>query len=248
MIEARQSGAIGWITLNNPARHNALDRDALMALQAAVTQASENLDLRVLVLTGTGKSFCAGAALGDVAENDWTDNPLIPLCAAIEECRVPVICALNGGVYGGGVDIALACDFRIGVQGMRMFVPPAKLGIHYPAEGLARAVRIVGLQIARRVFLRAEVFEGKALVAAGFLDEYVVAAELTSATQAFADDLAGLAPLAVQGMKRTFHELATGVMDPQNVTERIRACYASDDHREGLAAQREKRAPVFHGK
>ncbi len=89
-----------------------------------------------IVLTGTGRSFCAGAALGDVAGSDWSDNPLTRLCDTLEAFPCPTIAALNGGVYGGGVEVALACDFRVGVIGMKAFVPPARLGIHYEPAGI----------------------------------------------------------------------------------------------------------------
>ena len=93
----------------------------------------------------------------------------------MESFPAPTICALNGGVYGGGVDLAMACDFRIGVQGMKMFVPPARLGIHYDPAGIARVVQRLGAQMARRVFLLAENFDDQALLDCGFLD-YLVGA------------------------------------------------------------------------
>jgi enoyl-CoA hydratase/carnithine racemase len=92
--------------------------------------------LCALVLTGRGRSFCAGAALGEIAGADWTDNPLTRVCDALEAFPAPTVAGLNGGVYGGGVELALACDFRVGVQGMRVFVPPARLGIHYEPAGI----------------------------------------------------------------------------------------------------------------
>ena len=123
-------------------------------------------DLRALVLTGRGRSFCAGAALGDVGGADWTDNPLTRLCDALEAFPLPTVAGLNGGVYGGGVELALACDFRVGVTGMRAFVPPARLGIHYEPAGIARAIDRLGSQAARRLFLLAETFDAEALHAA----------------------------------------------------------------------------------
>ncbi len=247
MIRAATEGAVGRITLERPEKHNALDQAAMREM-VSVLEEWRTRDLRALVLTGTGRSFCAGAALGDVAGGDWGDNPLTALCDALEEFPAPVVCALNGGVYGGGAELALACDFRIGVTGMKMFVPPAKLGIHYDPAGIGRAVQRLGAQMARRVFLLAETFDADALLAAGFLDYLVEPEALEGKTAELVEAVSGLAPMAVQGMKRTILEISRGTLDRAAAQERIAACFASDDHAEGLAAMREKRAPKFTGR
>lgn len=247
MIETAIDGAVARITLNRPETHNALDRAAMDALTGVLADWAPNDELRVLVLTGRGRSFCAGAALGEVG-GDWSDNPLTRLCDALEAFPVPTIAALNGGVYGGGVEIALACDFRVGVTGMRAFVPPARLGIHYEPAGIARAIDRLGSQMARRMFLLGESFEAEALLAAGFLDHLVAPDALEAKAAELAGTVAGLAPLAVRGMKRTIFELGRGTLDAAAARERIIACFASDDHAEGLAAQRERREPRFLGR
>ena len=199
------------------------------------------------MLTGRGRSFCAGAALGDVAAADWTDNPLTAACDALEAFPVPTVAALNGGVYGGGVELALACDFRVGVTGMRAFAPPARLGIHYDPAGLKRALDRLGPQTTRRMFLLAETFDAEALLAARFLDHLVAPEALDAKVAELTDALVGLAPLAVRGMKRTILELSRGTLDAAAARARVAACFASADHAEGLAAQRERRAPRFTG-
>ena len=219
-----------------------------MAQIVSVLDEWEAMDIRAVILTGTGKSFCAGALLAEVAGEDWGENPLTALCDRVEAFKAPTICALNGGVYGGGVELALACDFRIGVKGMKMFVPPARLGIHYEPAGIRRAMDRLGAQMARRVFLLAERFGDEALLDAGFLDELVEPDALESAAQEMAEELAGMAPLAVQGMKRSIVELSQGTLDEAAAKERIATCFASEDHHEGLAAQAEKRKPAFKGR
>ncbi|MCB1376626.1 MAG: enoyl-CoA hydratase/isomerase family protein, partial [Rhodobacteraceae bacterium] len=175
-------------------------------------------------------------------------NPLTRLCDAIEEFPVPVLAGLNGGVYGGGVEVALACDFRVGVEGMRAFVPPARLGIHYEPAGIARALDRLGAQATRRMFLLAETFEAEALRAMGFLDHLVAPEALDARLAEMTGVLTGLAPLAVRGMKRTIVELSRGSLDAEAARSRIAACFASTDHAEGLAAQRDRRPPVFTGR
>ncbi len=246
MIRAALEGQIGRITLARPEAHNALTKAAMGEMQATLESWAES-DIRAVILTGEGRSFCAGASLDELGDGDWDENPLTPLCTAVEGFKAPVIAALNGGVFGGGVDLALACDFRIGVQGMKMFVPPAKLGIHYEPEGMARAVQRLGAQMARRVFLLAEKFEADALLAHGFLDELVAPDTLETRANEMAQSVSALAPMAVQGMKQSILEISQNRLDLPAAKARVRACFASDDHAEGLAARREKRPPKFIG-
>ena len=244
MIAVSRDGAAVTIALDAPERHNALDRAGIDAFHAALD--ALDADVRALVVTGRGKSFCAGAALGEVG-GDWTENPLSALSDRLEALSLPTVAALNGGVYGGGLDLALACDFRIGVEGMRAFAPPAELGIHYPPEGLARSERLLGLQMTRRIFLAAERFDDAALLKAGFVDALVAPDALADAAAERARHLAGLAPLAVQGMKRSLWEAVHGAA-PGAAAARIAACFASTDHAEAKAARAERRTPVFRGK
>lgn len=247
MILSKIRGPIGRIVLNRPEAHNALDQAAMRELGGLLADWAGR-DLRALVLTGRGRSFCAGASLGDVAGQDWSENPLTAACDALEAFPAPTIAALNGGVYGGGVEIALACDFRVGVTGMRAFAPPARLGIHYEPAGIRRAIERLGAQAARRIFLLAETFDAEALLAMGFLDHLVAPEDLAARADRLAEAAAGLAPLAVRGMKRTILELSRGALDAEAARARVRACFASADHAEGLAARKEKRAPRFEGR
>src|SRR3546814_5325722 len=102
--------------------------DLLEALDAALLRIAALPSIRVLILQAVGKSFCSGVDLGAVASHDWRDSPLERVADRLESLPFPTLCVLQGGVYGGGTDLALACDFRLGVTGIRTFVPPAKLG------------------------------------------------------------------------------------------------------------------------
>lgn len=249
MIEATLDGPVGRIILNRPEAHNALDVSSIEALGRVLDEWRGRDDLRAVILTGRGRSFCAGASLGDVAGGGFGGaNPLTALCTALEAFPVPVVAGLNGGVYGGGVELALACDFRVGAEGMRAFIPPARLGLHYEPAGIARAVDRLGSQMARRLFLRAETFGADALLAAGFVDELAPMEQVETRATEIAREIAALAPLAIRGMKRTIREIVAGAVDEAAARERIAACFASEDHTEGLAAQKEKRPPRFTGR
>ncbi len=131
---------------------------------------------------------------------------------------------------------------------MKAVAPPARLGIHYEPAGIRRAIDRLGPQMARRLFLLAESFDAEALLAAGFLDHLVTPDALEGKLAELTATIAGLAPLAVRGMKRTILELSADRLDADAARARIAACFASADHAEGLAAQAGRRAPVFAGR
>ena len=160
---------------------------------------------------------------------------------------VPTVCALNGDVFGGATDLALACDFRIGVTGMRLAVPAAMLGVHYYLSGLRRFVERLGPDTAKRIFLAGEELGGEELMAVGYLDRLVAPEHLDGAVEALAARLAAAAPLAVRGMKRAINGIARGTLDRAAAEQAILACFESADAAEGAAAFGAKRRPRFDG-
>ena len=138
-------GHVARIVLDRPERHNALGAADLAAFRAHLATVEADPSIRVLVLTGSGAdTFCSGASLDQIASGEMSGRIFETLTEDLAASRVPTICALNGSVYGGGTEIALCCDFRIGVHGTRMAVPAARLGICYPASGLGRFVDAIG--------------------------------------------------------------------------------------------------------
>lgn len=241
-------GPKATITLERPDKHNMLEVADLAALTAFLDRIDGEAGLRVLVVTGAGgKAFSSGFAHGDVAATDWRDNPIERAITRLEDVRVPTICALNGGVYGAAADLALACDFRIGVRGMRLLLPAARLGVIYNARGLERFVARLGPGPARRLLLACEEMDAEELLRIGFLDDLVGRDELAGRTDRLSRDLAGLAPRAVQGMKRALTQISRGALDETWLAAEILACFDSDDLTEGLAAFADKRPPRFTG-
>lgn len=240
--------AVLTVTLTKPKQHNVLNPEEMAELIEFLSGAALNSDLRVMVLTGEGKSFCAGANLGGLGEYNFSDNPLENLSNAIEDFPVPVICRLNGGVYGGGTDLALACDFRIGSSTLKCFIPPAKIGIHYHHTGMERAVSRLGLGPSKRLFLALETMEGDELKAIGFIDYLVEADDLDVRVASLIETLKGLAPLSLSGMKSTFNHIARGTLEAGTAREAQTRCLQSEDFVEGRAALAEKRPPEFKGR
>lgn len=235
------------LTLNKPEQHNVLNPKEMVEVTTFLKAQSEDTSLRLGILTGFGKSFSAGADLGELKEYDFDDNPLENLSNQIEAMPFPMICKLNGGVYGGGTDIALACDFRIGMPAMKCFIPPAKIGIHYHASGMARAVTRIGLGPTKRLFLAMERMDGQELKNIGFLDYLVTAHDLDEKTNELAESMLVLAPLSLSGMKATFNDIATASYDVALAKAAQIRCLKSEDFKEGQAALAEKRPAIFIG-
>jgi enoyl-CoA hydratase len=240
------------IRLNRPREHNRLEPPDLAALVKIFDQLDADPTVRALILTGTGKSFSSGFHIGALAERKErpsNDDPdaFAKMVDRLEALRVPTIAALNGGVYGGSTDLALACDFRIGVPGARMFMPAARLGIVYYPSGLDRYVTRLGLAAAKRLFLTAEPLETDDLLKIGYLDEVVPADQLMSRAEALAATITANAPLAVAATKKALNQIAARRLDLEELKAARKSCAASADHREGLKAWAEKRKPAFRG-
>lgn len=240
---------VARIVLDAPERHNALTADDVASVRDHLERVDSEADVRVLVLTGAGpRTFCSGASLPQMESGEMTPELFETLTSTLAALRAPAICALNGSVYGGGAELALCCDFRIGVRGSRLAVPAARLGVCYPAGGLSRYVARLGLGAAQRILLAGEELEAEEMLRIGFLTELVDPRELGAATDRLAERLAAHAPLAVQAMKRILGDVAGGTPDATLAAELVRRCEASSDMREGLLARREGREPRFEGR
>jgi len=251
-------GPRATITLTNPAVHNRLAPADIKAFIAHLDTIETATDVRLLVVTGAGeKTFCAGFDLGSLKPGAASGNEdggdgrrygFEVLCDRLEASRVPTIGALNGSVYGGGTDLALACDFRIGIRGMRAFLPAGRLGLHYYPSGLRRFTERLGPGVAKRFLLLAEEFDDAELHRIGYLDWLVDRSAFAAKVDGLAATIGGLAPLSLSGMKASINDVACAVFDEDIIRQRIRTCAMSDDLVEGIAAVNDKRKPVFRGR
>jgi enoyl-CoA hydratase/carnithine racemase len=244
------TGERATIRLHRPRHRNRIEPGDIIRLLEHFDTVDANRDLRVLVVAASGPVFSAGFHLGALAEagEEAAKAPGFDvLVDRFEALRVPTICRLQGSVYGGATDWALAADFRVGVTGMEMLMPAARLGVHYYPSGLRRYVSRLGMNAAKRLFLTAEKLGAEELLRIGYLTHLVAPEALDATVDALAARLAAMAPLAVQGMKRALNEIGHGALDVAACEERARICRDSADLQEGLAAFREKRDPVFRG-
>jgi enoyl-CoA hydratase/carnithine racemase len=244
-----KEGYVARLVLNNRAKHNALGEQELVALQGHLMDINQDANLRVLVVTSHGdETFCAGADLGQLQSGLISPELFQDTTNLLAGLRVPTICAINGNLFGGGVELALACDFRIGLVGTRMQVPAAKIGLCYPLSGINRFVERMGVNIAKRMLVAAEVFEAAEMLHIGFLHHLVEPGQLEHQTQELVDSITALAPLAVQAMKEILQQAAGGQMNQKRAMMLAHACAVSEDLQEGFIALKEKRSPRFHGR
>ena len=214
-------GARATIRLNRPKHLNRLQPDDLDALMKLFDRIEADPAIRVLVLTGTGRAFSAGYDLNSVAERatstveqNSAGSAFEVVVNRLEDLGVPTICRLNGGVYGGSTDLALACDFRIGIDSCEMFMPAARLGLHYYKSGIRRYVTRLGVNNAKKLFLTAQKIDAAEMLRIGYLTAMVSRLEeLDEEVDKLATILAGNAPVAMRGMKRTINEFARGKLD-----------------------------------
>ena len=246
------NGARATIRLNRPKHLNRLQPDDLDALLTLFDRIEADPAIRVLVLTGTGRAFSAGYDLGSIAERaagppeqQSAGSTFEVVVNRLEDLGIPTICRLNGGVYGGSTDLALACDFRIGVDSGEMFMPAARLGLHYYKSGIVRYVSRLGVDNAKKLFLTAQKIDAPEMLRIGYLTAMVPAATLDQEVDKLAGVLAGNAPVAMRGMKRAINEFARGRLDEEAADRRARDSMRGAEIKEGIKAFAEKRSPKF---
>lgn len=244
--ELHVDGSVATITLRRPAQANRLGADDLEQLAGHIATVNARDEVLVLQLRGTGKYFCSGydiASLGGGRKVDFAG-----VVDALETARPVTIAVLHGGVYGGATDLALACDFRVGAEGIDMFMPAARLGLHYYRSGLERYVARLGLDNAKLLFLTAQKLDAAAMRRVGYLTHLVPAAQLEAEVAQLAQACGSMAPLPLVGMKKHLNRIARGTLDADDLQADVQRAYLSQDLREGQAAWAEKRPPRFTGR
>jgi enoyl-CoA hydratase len=247
--ELRIEGAVATLTLRRPGVANRLDLADIDTMLAQLAQVNAQGEVRVLRLCGQGKHFCSGFNIGQIgAEAQDPGSRFEALTNAVEAARPVTLAVLQGGIYGGALDLALACDFRLGTPACEAMVPAARLGLHYYRSGMERMVTRLGLNAAKRVLLAAETFDAAELLRMQFLDSIHPAPTLWAQADALSQRLAHMAPLALLPMKKNLNHMARGSLDVAALNRDIAATLGSADLREGGQAWAQRRAPVFTGR
>lgn len=237
---------LATISLQRPDKANRLTPQDLEALAGHIEQVNRDERVLVLQLVASGKTFCAGYDINQIggARNVGFEE----IADALETARPVTLALLQGGVYGGATDLALACDFRVGASHIEMFMPAARLGLHYYPTGMQRYVSRLGLNAAKRLFLTAERLDAQEMKAIGFLTHLTAPEDLAEAGRKLSTTITSMAPLALLGMKRYLNQIAQGrAHELEEVRATIRQVLQSADLKEGQRAWQEKRAPRFQG-
>jgi enoyl-CoA hydratase/carnithine racemase len=249
------------LTISNPAKRNALDHAILDGIAKAVRAADAERDgVRCLLLTGAGGMFSSGYDIGDLRDDVFADeaeklvaHPFSSALEALDATDLPTVAALPGHTIGGGLELALACDLRLARDGIKLGMPPAKLGLVYSHTGMRRFLDAIGEPRTRQLFLLGRDIDARTAREWGLVHAIAGEQDLEGEALDWAAEMAANAPLSVRGNKRVLRALlaAEGVLDPDAEAELIalrRACFASEDLKEGVRSFGEKRPARWQGR
>ncbi len=245
---------VARLTIANPERRGALDHELLDAL----ADSARTLDARCLVITGSGSMFSAGYDLGNLEGQQFEEaaerlvaHPFHDAIEALEAYEYPVVAQLNGHAIGGGLELALTCDIRLAARGIKLGMPPAKLGLIYSHTGLQKFLELCGPANTAELFHVGRNVDADRGERMGLVNQVVEAEDLESRTLELAGEIAANAPLSLAGNKkamRALRALRLGDELERELVELRESCFRSEDFREGVRAFAEKRKPAWRGR
>ncbi len=257
LVQTALEGPVGTIVLNNASKRNALSRQLVDSVCKSLDQFSE-AKVRVVVLRAPPGAtvWSAGHDVSELPQGrrdplGW-DDPLRYLVRALEEYPAPIIAMIEGTVWGGACEVALACDIIIATPAVTLAVTPARLGVPYNVSGMLTLLNACSLRIVKELVFTAKPVSAERALALGIINHVASAEEIAPFTYSLAGEIAENAPLAISVMKEQLRMLAGAhPMSPRRF-ERVqglrRIVYDSKDYAEGIRAFREKRKPKFVGR
>jgi enoyl-CoA hydratase/carnithine racemase len=258
LIERKEN--ISTLTINRPDKRNSLTPEILLNIHKELGEYAKGDDVRAVIIRGIGDvAFSSGYDIRAIPTRDTPElernagnkNYLEMAQDSIVNFPYPVIAMLNGYAFGGGCELAISCDIRIGADDIRMGMPPAKLGLIYSVNGLMRFIRVVGWGRTKEIFFTGRYYDAERVKEFGMVDYLLPRSELQHFTYELANEIAGNSPLSLKGTKRILNMIAKQSLNEQDQKEAnklIGESFASDDLKEGQMAFLQKRQAVFKGK
>jgi enoyl-CoA hydratase/carnithine racemase len=254
-IQVEKREGIGYLRLNRPAVRNAINQKMIDEILDALGYIDREDNIRVLIVTGVGKAFLAGADIAELKKMTpmallrWNDG-IVRINAGLEKLRQPVIAAINGPAIGGGLELAISCTFRIIVESAKLGLPEVKLGIIPGTGGTQRLPRLIGKGRAAEMLFTGEFIDAQKAHQIGLVNEVVKDGEAVQAAEALAARIMVNAPIAIE-MTKDAMEIGKDLPLEQAVQysqKNCVICFSTDDMHEGMSAFLEKRKANFTGK
>ena len=254
-IQVEKKEGIGYLILNRPEVRNAFSQEMIEEIRDALAHIDRDEEIRVLIITGAGKAFQAGADIAELSRMKpmdllrWNEG-IVRINAALETLRQPVIGAINGVAAGGGMELAVSCTLRVIAESAKMSLPEVKLGIIPGTGGTQRLPRLIGKGRAAELMLTGDPIDAREAFRIGLVNKVVPDGEAVRGAEELAKKIMANAPIAVEMTKDA---LEIGKDLPlehavQYSQKNCAACFSTEDMKEGMAAFLEKRKAQFKGK
>ncbi len=254
-IELKKKNGLGYLIFNRPDVRNAINQEMIDEIRHALSIVEGDYEIRVLIITGAGKAFQAGADIAELRSMKpidilrWNEG-IVRINAKLEKLRQPVIAAINGAAMGGGLELAISCTFRIAAESVKMGLPEVKLGIIPGTGGTQRLPRLIGKGCAAELILTGDIIDAARAYSIGLVNRVVPDGEVMRASEELAEKVKVNAPIAVEMAKDALEVGADLPLEHavQYSQKNCITCFSTEDMKEGTSAFLEKRNANFKGK